>query len=638
MNGILRSVRLWLGTFLFASLALTAAPAAAQWQGNWKACFKYSGGFSVPHTGTVDPRIDGDPTTDLGWTRAWRYVFNNGTPVHDVAVQVTKSNDNQFIWMSFEVNNDHAYNSTDTLVVVIDAGAGGKKLLEIKPLINGGVRVGPDPDSPATNVNLPQINYYATAALPFAGSSPVPASTRARTFVSGVAPNVSWRVVLKLSRTEFAIPASGNFGLYFNALVAQGPGTGPTALLNEYAWPVPANSSEYLSGSPTEVPPVARWGTASIDSTLACNGVFLNDNDIGTTNMPPSKLLIGQQNTIQATVRNNSISASGVALSAKKIKAKFKYAAFGMSQVWNDIPADSGSQNPTATIDIATAEVLQTKWTVPSGNTDFPDGGKTCILVELDTEAVASGPEDWTTTFVNRSAWNNFHYSTMSRLDAAPIIDARGWTAPPPNQKHRVELFTSSRIDAIDADLARKGANADVGQRGDDKVSGDPWLALARLGRFPVERNASFETYLKLLLEKNVRVSQMVYTMHGCRASGKFIGIDGVQHEICERVGSFGFGMRHAGLGAIDWSNEITGADVVGGDKTHLRLFLNKDERMTLKTSFTAEDRIEGICHSFRTASAGGLATAGFSIVGALVFWPRRRKGLPSDTHPPQEH
>lgn len=590
--------RLGLAVLIVGLSAIFTEPASAQWQSNWKSCFNFAEGFVDPTRYSGPPNIDGTVAGDLGWTRAWRYVFHNGTPIHDVAAQVARSNDNQFLFLSFEVNNDRALNATDTIVVAFDTGSGSpsKKLLEIKPLINGGVRLGPDPDNPTgPQISTPQINFYTANALPFGGSGVTPASTRARTTTSGSGTNWSWVVELKLSRGDLGIPATGTFGLYFNVLVSQGTGVGPTALLNEYAWPVPLSGEELL-GDPTALPAVNRWGTATADPAVACNGVYLTTNDIGTTNNPPTKLVLGQQNTIRATVHNSSLDASGNPKQARQIYAKFKYATFGMSQVWNDILADAGSKNPTDPMDITTTGMLETKWTVPTGDPRFPDGGKTCILAELDTKAPVppAGSDDWTTIFINKSAWNNFHYSTSSRVDAAPVIDSRGWEKLPRGQKHQVELLVMSRIDKIDRDLASRSANEGSAEYSVGQVARvrDPWSQLSRMVRFPVERNESFKEYATALLKENVNVSQMVYLMHGCRRSGKFIKIDQIDHEICERVGSFGFGLRHASISPIiNWLTEIVGANPLGKDMTHLQMSLDQETQTKLKMVFTAVDQ-----------------------------------------------
>ena len=608
---------------VLATLFLVAAlPAAASaWQQNWKSCFKVAEGVDSGMGFSGPPVIDGQIVDDLGWTRAWRYVFHNGTPIHDVAVQVAK--DTSYIYMSFEINNDSALNATDTIVVAFDTGSGvnSKKLLEIKPLINGSVRMGSDPDNPSgPSVETPQINYYTAVVLPFGGSTAPPVSTRARTTTSGSASNWSWRVEMKLSKTDFGIPSTGTFGLYLNTLVTQGTGIGPTGLTNEYAWPVPADSSEWLMGSPAEPPAVSKWGTATADDSVACNGVYIGTyyahfGDIGTTNDPPTKVLLGQQNTIRANVYNSSIDANGNPKQAKQITTKFKYATFGISQLWNDIPADPGIMNPTAPKDIMAptitngiitpaSDIFETKWTLPVNDPNFPVGGHTCILAELDTTATPTGTNDWTTVFVNKSKWNNFNYSLASRVDAAPVIDTRGWEKSPSRGKQQVELFAFSQINRIDPDIARLSIKGDftINTKADNiKYSKalqarivDPIMQLSRLEYFPVERNESFKEYVTKLQDKNVNVSQMVYSMHGCRRSGKFVRIDNVNLEICERVGSFGFGMRHAGLGTINWSAaKIQGAEYVGGNKNHLRMNLDEGERSTLKMRFNAVDNGE---------------------------------------------
>src|SRR5947207_2544343 len=64
------------------------------------------------------PKIDGVVPNDLGWTNAFRYVFQNGTMTPDGAVQTLRGNDK--LYMSIEVNHDDSFDAEDVIVIAFD--------------------------------------------------------------------------------------------------------------------------------------------------------------------------------------------------------------------------------------------------------------------------------------------------------------------------------------------------------------------------------------------------------------------------------------------------------------------------------------------------------------------------------------
>jgi hypothetical protein len=600
-----------------------ASTAAGAYDAAWRFC-AFTGGGTLgapinnpppPHCCSGPPLVDGAIDNDPGWTRAWRYVFNNGTPVHDVATQAVA--DATSMWLSFDVSNDQALNVADTIVIAVDGSDGRKRLLQINPLQNGAVRA------------TAQVLFWDTdSAGSFSGGGGAPPfAVDVKTTASGAIPNVRWIVEVKLPLVGLHVSSAADFGLYTNVLVQQGSGAGPTALVNEYAWPLPASSALWLLGDTLALPSTANWGTATV-AERACNGVSIDNYGIGTLNSPNTKILLGRQNTFRAVVKNNSVDSAGQpTVVASQITAKFSYATFGVSTTWTPITADAGSSNPSGpgAVPANGQANFDTKWTVPANDPNFPDGGKTCVRVDLDSLAPAGDP--WTTVFVNRSSWNNFHFATASKVASGPVIDTRGWLPPASGTDQKVELFLSTKIDAISRDVASRGAqdpNSDAAHNPDKPASdrpGNPWTELASLTPFPVEKNASFKEYAEALLASSVQVSQLVQLTHACRRSGKFITIGSESLEVCERMGSYGHAIRHAGLGKTDWTVAVEGQR----NPTHLSLSIPAGTRQTLKVEFTGKTKDRGFCATLggQHAAFGGATLA---LLGFVVYRPRRRK------------
>jgi hypothetical protein len=165
----------------------------------------------LPSATGIDGNIIGDPANsilpDNGWTSAWRYSFNNGSFVHDGVVQGIKDND--YLYLSFEVNHDENLIDTDAIVIAFDpidptvdptGSAAERRLLHIVPLI---------PDGVASPVGMTYWQGY-----PWSVRRGTACGTEAVASASGSNPDRSWFVDLS-SRAAFGIPAA-DFGMCFN--------------------------------------------------------------------------------------------------------------------------------------------------------------------------------------------------------------------------------------------------------------------------------------------------------------------------------------------------------------------------------------------------------------------------------------
>lgn len=568
--------------FMLCILFLTTGTTWA-WDANNKLCFPDV--INTPDTYMQPPVIDGKIDGDNGWTSAWRYAFNNGTYVHDVVVQGIK--DASYIYLSFEVNNDLAYNANDAVVIAFDPTGfpSDRKLLEVFPVNSGGAV------SPVT------ISYWngdpLTGAAPPAGIVSAASST-----ISGS--SVSWTLELKIPRGAFNIPSTGDFGLYFDIISVYSPTTGPSnGTASEYPWPA---DSPYLANlfvtnlDAPAIPDPSYWGTSTVGSGTTCNGVSINPWDIKTDNLEPYYINLYSPNTFRATVHNSSTNGGGNPIPAKAINATFKIADFGLGggsywdAQWNKVPT---ATNPTGTTDIganSTAD-LTMSWQLDAAQAaSYAARTHQCILVELDSNATST---PWATTFTNRSAWTNMEFLNASVVEDSPQIDPTGW---PKIGKHmQLDLFITQKIDELNRnDVVRAmRMSADKRNPGRGRAMRGSWADLSKLEYFPAKQNASSRDYKNKLNNPQAKVSQLAYMVHGCVRTGQQVTIKNNKYDICKSVGSFGYVLRHAGPAKARWKSSLftgpSGTQTMEAGK-HYQISL--DKKLKLKARFEATDQL----------------------------------------------
>src|SRR5689334_19357616 len=123
---------------------------------NYKLCYTQVVGLPITNP-NQPPTIDGVVANDPGWHQAFRYVFNNGTPSSN-AVQGIR--DNNFLYMSFEVNNDQSYDTADVIVLTLSPSHGAN------PLTDHRIHIYPNHSGVAKSPNSPpdQIGHWVDSS------------------------------------------------------------------------------------------------------------------------------------------------------------------------------------------------------------------------------------------------------------------------------------------------------------------------------------------------------------------------------------------------------------------------------------------------------------------------------------------
>jgi hypothetical protein len=170
----------------------------------------------------------------------------------------------------------------------------------------------------------------------------------------------------------------------------------------------------------------------------------------------------------------------------------------------------------------------------------------------------AAGTSGSMTAFANKSAWTNMHIGTASRFESEPVVDGRGYGPPPEGRTaHTFELMTVQRETTFTQPPREQRAN-----------EGAVWRPF----------------------------SQLTYLVHGCRFNGRRIRIGERTYDVCERVGSFGYLIRHEGVSAANWRVSLTGrglSEPLKGARDRVRLTVPAEEQVPL--DFVVRAGREGI-------------------------------------------
>lgn len=464
-----------------------------------KLCFRNVTG--VPYS-PGPPTIDGDIANDLGWTGAFRYEFGNGVNQPHAVVQGNRDGSN--VYLSFEVNNDSAFEDEDVLVLTFDIGTSPNRYrrLHLYPLFAGA--------GAAANNRLREAQLWRSDTLDGSGKvvwgtvTTVPNATLAgpagfwldakvRSTDGGVG-HRSWNVELRIpvddGTSAINFPPASDFKMFLDVFRVDGLVASTPLLQWPGNAPAPANFIELESATP----PVASWGAGSF-GTGGCGGVNFAWNDINTTNTPTSQINLTGPNTFNVTLHNSSVDDSGAAISAKNIRATLKIANFGIPAYgsWTQVPS---ANNPTPSLDVpasSTATLSAGPWTLtPTQVTDYTARKHQCVLAELD-----SG--DPRTLFTNRSAWRNMDFGTASTFERTAEIGTKGYKLPREYKAHRIDVVAETEFRVI--------------ERGDN--------------------------------EKRTQ-SELTWAFHGYRHLGRYVVINKKKFEVVEPVGSFGYIIRHA--------------------------------------------------------------------------------------------
>jgi len=118
------------------------------------------------------------------------------------------------------------------------------------------------------------------------------------------------------------------------------------------------------------------------------------------------------------------------------------------------------------------------------------------------------------------------HIGTASKFTSEPVVDGRGYGPPPDGERaHTFELLTVQRETTF-TEPPRE-----------DSLRG----------------KAEWKPF-----------SLLTYLVHGCRLNGRHIRIGQRTYNLCERVGSFGYLIRHEGAEAANWRVSLAGRGLSG--------------------------------------------------------------------------
>ncbi|HEX5749535.1 MAG TPA: hypothetical protein VFZ09_25120 [Archangium sp.] len=366
---------------LVVGLALLPERALAQ----QRLCFPEATALpGEPATPTVDGKVQGD----MGWSSAFRYVFENASPGPHGALQGLRTPSDFFL--SIEVNGDTGFDEDDTVVLALHAvGSDQYWRIHIRPLPPG---VGDATNSAPQEV----LAWKATSTTPSVDWSQTTASAnppwlQVRTATSGAeTARKAWNVEVRLPRaSQEGLTLSGveELDFYVAAFVAMTgtPGSKGTALV----WPRGAPAPD-IDNPLTSTPPSTTWGRAYLREE-DCGGVTLAADGL--------RLLVGteasaqvsqeQSNRFTATVQNKSVDAARIAAAAEGLSATFRISNEGITdpdyERWQIFPAPG---NPTApmTLPAEATETLATgEWTLTEAQQGvYARQPKQVVLVELD--------------------------------------------------------------------------------------------------------------------------------------------------------------------------------------------------------------------------------------------------------------
>lgn len=550
------------------------------------------------------PRIDGcinngpfGAGSDPGWTKAWRYVFGNGTSFPDVAVQGIKDSTN--LYLSFEVNNDVTYDDSDLIVLTfspLDGNPAHDSRLLIYPNHTGVAE--------ALNTTTPwqprEVDYWNNSSTwnnP-AAKNTVPAGTTIAVSTVGAADsgNVSWFVEMALPLAGYNIPTSApfNFGFFFD--VVRVDGNSGTA--SEFYWPPVSSNSMGCTGScfpDTSTPAVATWGFGTLDPAAACYGVSLQPSAITSNhNVDEIDATPGNSNTFTAVPQNNSVDGSGNPIKASAVTAKFSIADFGLPANFTPLPPGSpfapvGPQDIPAS---SSASFTTPVWNItdPTEITNYTTNPDQCILVDLDSQAVG-------VTFVNKSVKENMWVETASTVMKKAKISAVGYP-PQPSGQQQFDLHLLSHQEVCTPERTVKGQAA--------TTTGDGG--------------------------KGTVVSCLTWAMDGCRHTGRFITIANQKYETCEPVGAFGGIAQHTGTVAVaQWQNVFQGPNLTPprDSKGVYKISIPQNTVATVTTQFTPQETVKKNCFGQVVSGATFLLLPGMFLIGLLLYRPGRSARRP---------
>jgi hypothetical protein len=202
--------------------------------------------------------------------------------------------------------------------------------------------------------------------------------------------------------------------------------------------------------------------------------------------------------------------------------------------------------------------------------------------------------------------YRNMDFAALSEFTSSPMIDTRKWKAQPRGKaNHVVELMVTKQFDMLNRDSVKQWLAEEKSDMANERkvkpaaqefaARDGSWENLRELRNWPAARNDNFAAFQKQLNIPSATVSQLTYLVHGCRHTGQFIKINKSNYEICEGIGSFGYVLRHAGVGTPKWRMALEGAGLlkVPGAIERYRLNARPQRTSQIAVSFSAKSVVE---------------------------------------------
>lgn len=309
------------------------------------------------------------------------------------------------------------------------------------------------------------------------------------------------------------------------------------------------------------------WGLAALESPsaeLTCkNGVDLEDDQIGTTNMPSSYINPNGSNTFFAQPSNY-----GPAVNSSVIHARFRIANWGAqvgdltSNSWTDLPNLSNvidangilagtSNTPTSgnisgSLDLTSSDpairdlhcAILGKSGYPNLNPPVP-GDPTCPNQNPTREAHQCILVSLTGTnvdFIRDSAFHNMDFTQMDFEESAEI-NTKG--LPPLPNGHDVYIFVETRNMPSFPTLGPSTPPLPENR--------------AAINRAGARQSSIFDRAVQTL---------PTYIVHAYYDTGKTVTIKGVVHPLYQPLTSFGYFIQHKGL-TFGWQPSLQGAEEI---------------------------------------------------------------------------
>ena len=535
--------------------------------------------------GLVEPEI-GLPAepVEAGWTGSQRVTYGGGSSVPIMVFQGVKERTADFIYLSFIVRFDQAFDENDAIVLLLRDTYGAPpptnhtaatRRIHIFPNFPG---VGAGPASQPADVPLYELRknrpVRATEFFKWNGVSWAPAAVtntsvtlKCRSWVTGTGANKNWSLEVKLPTTAALggdwINLGAEFGFFYDLIRVCGTGAcegGAGAAINEFfsaqfSWPTGRTLSDPASGPlPTlkdyEVP--ASWlGKAHLGSSASCRGVkFANgNNSIGRVLGGALVGTISSQTTVTNTLRAQVVNDG--ATPANGVQATFRLANWGIGpadvNLWSKVRADAVANNGNPSVPPANLAAgggtanLDMRWTLNAAESaSYQSRTHQCMWVTLDSNQSA--------IFSESSERRNMDFVSASTFEEDAEISAKGYPAPKsgPDQEFLllttgIPLFSIRPYDGWTPRDTKRGATQD-GPVVNQRDTNLPWILT--------------EIYERWGKSVGV-VSSWVWIVNGYRKTAETLTLDGKRHRIYDFVGSFGYVAEHNGL-VNEWAQDIS--------------------------------------------------------------------------------